>query len=261
MKHRVYLYFVWLLLPVVTAVRTWELAAAIDSAGFYLERYATLCNVLEYVLLGLILLSLVFGKLVLAKEEKTPPSRSYLLSFAGIVLAFSAIVQASIDSTASGNYLHLIPGLLTAIGFAVMAAGWYQGRKPVFIGAVAPVIGELVRLVISYAHFNGIAQISENIVHILFMCSFLGFCLAHSRVYVGLGQAKGMGWLYGTAAATGVFGLAASLPHWIMGQNQSSLSVIGFGAALFAVAYLSVFILGRKQPEEQPDVVSNEEPS
>ncbi len=243
MLNRIYTYLVLAVTLIAAGLRTWQLSAAIDQSGFYLPQYETLCNILGYVTVGVVLCFILFGRVAL--KPKTPvafPKKNPLLGAAGLLLAVASVFQGALDySSASTDVMGLfafVACFLTAAGFGVMGMCMFQGKTVPFGAAALPVISQLGYLVLQYANFNGISQISENVIFILFICSFLALTLSGCRILSGVDSPKGVAFGYGTAAATALFGICASLPHWIMGQNQYPLSFIGFGAGLYALVYL-----------------------
>ena len=253
MINRIYTYFALAVTLIAAGLRTWQLSAAIDQSGFYLPQYETLCNIMGYVTLGIVLVLLIVGRVAL--KPKAPvalPKKNPVLGAAGLLLTVACVLQGALDyscaSTDVMGLLAFVACLITAAGFGVMGMCQLQGKTVPFGAVALPVISHLGYLVVQYANFNGISQISENVIFILFICSFLALTLCQCRLVSGVDSPKGVAFGYGTAAATALFGLCASLPHWIMGQNQYPLSFIGFGAGVYALVYL--FTLLRLEQKE-----------
>lgn len=228
---------------IATALRTWQLNSAIDKSGFYLPQYQTLCTVMEYAIIGIGLLFLAVGRLALApKGEVAFPQKNPVLGGACLLLTLSCIFQGLTDyNTASSDVLGLLGFLacfVTALAFGIVGTCKFQGKTAPFAAAALPIVSQLVYLVLQYANFNGISQISENVLFILFICSFLGLVMSQGRLLSGVNPKKGAAWAYGTAALTALFGLMLSVPHWIMGQNQFPVSFMAFGAGVYALVLL-----------------------
>jgi hypothetical protein len=243
MKHRIYAIVLLLLLPIITLVRTRQLQTMIDSNGFYLPESTTLCNLLGYGLLGICLLFLLTGRFWLNRTATfTPSKRSISLAIGALGVFIFSMLQIPIDladaTTENELLLAIMPSALLGICFLVLAVFTYLGRRIPFWVTVLPIVTEFIRLIEEYAHFNGIAQISESIVSTLFSCSFLCFCLCQCRVFSDLDQQKGIGWVLGTASTTAIFGCLVSLPHLLAGQNQHTLSLLGLGTAIYAIIFL-----------------------
>lgn len=256
MKSRHYLYFLWIFLLLAVGVRTWQLAEALDESGFYLPEYLTFCNAAGYAALGVAVLLLIVGRYGLRQDSScVPPCKSLPLGAASLILACSCVPQAVIDYslsvTMTDRCLALLPCVLLAASFTVMGSYQFRGSTVPFGVTVLPVLSELLRLIVSYSQFNGITRLSENVIYILFLCSFLSFLLAHCRVYSGVAGKRGLSLAYGTGACTAVFGLCASVPHWVMGQNRYALSIVGFGAAVYAIAFLTVMAYQKPAAQEK----------
>ncbi len=243
MLNRIYTYLVLLITLIATGLRTWQLRVAIDQSGFYLPQYETLCNIMGYATLGIVVAFILIGRFAL--KPQTPvalPKKNPVLGAAGLLLTVACVLQGALDySSASTDVMGLLAFVacfITATGFGVMGMCLMQGKTVPFGAAALPVVSHLGYLIIQYANFNGISQISENVIFILFICSFLAFTLTQCRLVSGVDSPKGVAFGYGTAAATALFGFCASVPHWIMGQNQYPLSFIGFGAGVYALIYL-----------------------
>ncbi|MBR3844561.1 MAG: hypothetical protein IKM39_03545 [Clostridia bacterium] len=243
MLKRLYLYFVFALVAVATGVRTWELSAAIDPSGFYLPAYETLCQIIGYAALALVVGLLLIGRLSLKPQgEIFFPKKNPLLGSASLLLMLACVLQGVSDySSATTDLMGLIGAVTcfaTALSYGVIGISLLQGKTVPFGAAALPVVSHLGYLVLQYANFNGIAQISENMIFILFICSFLALLMSQCRILTGINAPKGVAFGYGTATATALFGLCASVPHWIMGQNQFPVSFMGFGAAVYALVFL-----------------------
>ena len=243
MLNRVYTYLVLVVTLVATGLRTWQLSVAIDQSGFYLPAYESLCQIMGYVTLALVLILILVGRIAL--KPKTPVAfqkKNPLLGAAALLLTVACVLQGALDySSATVDVMGLfafVTCFLTAAGFGVMGMCMMQGKTVPFGAAALPVVSHLGYLVLQYANFNGISQISENIIFILFICAFLALALSGCRIISGVDSPKGVAFGYGTAAATALFGFCASVPHWIMGQNQFPLSFMGFGAGVYALVYL-----------------------
>ncbi len=243
MLNRIYTYLALAVTLIATGLRTWQLSAAVDQSGFYLPQYETLCNMMGYVTIGIVLCFIILGRVAL--KPKTPVAlqkKNPLLGAAGLLLTVACVLQGALDySSATIDVLGLfsfIACFITAAGFGVTGMCLLQGKTVPFGAAALPVASHLGYLILQYANFNGISQISENVIFILFICSFLALTLSQCRIVSGVDSPKGVAFGYGTATATALFGLCASVPHWIMGQNQYPLSFIGFGAGVYALIYL-----------------------
>ena len=257
MLKKLFPYLVSLIAVIATGVRTWQLTTAIDQSGFYLEQYQVLCNAVGIAVIGLVVLLIVLGRIFLkpqghvAFEKKNP-----VLGCAGLLLSIATILQGSADyATAETQTMGTLAFgccLFAALGFAVIGVSFLQGKTAPFVSAALPVGAGLGCLVLQYANFNGISKISENVIFILFICSFLAFTLTQCRVITGINSPKGMAFGFGTAAATALFGLCVSVPHWgmvLVGTGELlSVSFLGFGAAVYALVYL--FQLSLLEPKE-----------
>lgn len=243
MLNRIYTYLALAVTVIATGLRTWQLSVAIDQSGFYFPQYETLCGIMGYVTLGIVACFILLGRVALKpKTAVVLPKKNTLLGAAALLLTVASIFQGALDySSASNDVMGLfsfVACFITAAGFGVTGMCMLQGKTVPFGAAALPVVSHLGYLILQYANFNGISQISENVIFILFICAFLAFTLTHCRVISGVDSPKGVAFGYGTAAATALFGFCASVPHWIMGQNQYPLSFIGFGAGLYALVYL-----------------------
>ena len=253
MLNRIYTYVALAVTLIAAGLRTWQLWVAIDPSGFYFPEYQTLCAGMGYAVVGAVIILLLMGRFAL--KPQTPvalPKKSPVLGGAGLLLTVACVLQGALDySSATVDVLGLaafVACFLAAVGFGVTGMCLMQGKSVPFGAAALPVVSQLGYLILQYANFNGISQISENIIFILFICSFLAFTLSGCRIISGVDSPKGVAFGYGTATATALFGICASLPHWIMGQNQYPLSFIGFGAGVYALAYL--FALPRLEQKE-----------
>ncbi len=272
MKHRHFWIIALCLTPVVCVLRTWQLFAAIDEAGFYKTTYETLCAVLGAAFLAVLAIVIAAARLGLAHTQAPGAEKKQSLwqGLAALALALCCIPQAAIDFTAAANptaaLTGLIPSLILAVSFAVLAALRLGGKPVPFFITVLPVLSEFARLVMRYATFNGVSHVSESVIQILFMCSFLAFLLAHSRFYAGVAPLRGIAWAFGTGAATAVLGVCATLPHLVAGQNQHTLPFVGVGAAIYALTFMGVLarpVAKTAEPEAQPvpaDLPSMQEP-
>lgn len=253
MFNRIYTYLVLAVTLIATGLRTWQLSAAIDQSGFYLPAYESLCQMMGYVALVLVLALIVVGRITL--KPQTPvafPKKNPVLGSAALLLTVACVLQGALDySSATTDMMGLLAFVacfITAAGFGVAGMCMLQGKTVPFGASALPVLSHLGYLVLQYANFNGISQISENIIFILFICAFLALTLSQCRIVSGVDSPKGVAFGYGTAAATALFGLCASVPHWIMGQNQFPLSFMGFGAGVYALIYL--FSLAHMEQKE-----------
>lgn len=240
MKSRLFCAVLLGSLPVAAVIRTWQMSTAVDSVGFYLPQYESVCNIFGYIALALAALFIVAGRFGLNKQvSEQAPEKSLVLGVAALLLAVSCIPAGVGDWMTQGVKM-LIPSVLTAVGFTVFAALQMQGRPVPFGVTVIPVVSEFARLVLNYARFNGIARISENVVHILFLCSFMAFCLACCRGYSGIQSQKGLAYAYGTGGCTALFGVLDSVPAWLAGKPFVPFSLLALAAAIYAVTFVLV---------------------
>lgn len=246
MKSRLFCAVLLGSLPVAAVVRTWQLTGAIDSVGFYVPQWESLCNVFGYLALALAALFILAGRFGLMQQvPKQAPEKSVVLGVAALVLAIACIPAGVGDWMAYGVKM-LIPSVATAVGFTVFAALQMQDRSIPFGITVIPVVSEFLRLILNYARFNGIARMSENVVQILFLCSFMAFCLACCRGYSGIQSQKGLAYAYGTGGCTALFGVLGSVPAWLSGKPFVPFSLFALAAALYAVTF--VLVLDGQKP-------------
>ena len=244
MKRSVIFYMFWPFLITLLSVRIWQVCVVIDQSGFYLPGYASLGNGLDLVFWGVVFALALIARLALKGGDPAPVLKSRGLGIASLVLAVFCIPQALSDYQLAANQtamvLGLLPSVLTAVSFVVMGSCRFAGKKIPFGASILPAASELVRVIWVYTHFNGISRISENVVYILFLVSFVSFCTCHCRVHFASDRRKGMNGCYAFGICTGVFGLLSTLPHWLFGHNVLPLSFLGMGAAVYAVAFMAV---------------------
>lgn len=260
MKRRYFLYLLWILLPLTAAARVWQLHTVVDTAGFYAGRYASLCTTIEYVLLAVFVAVILLARLGLPKGKENrlvqPPVKSIPLGIASLLLAVSCIPQVIAESrgitATGGGWIGVLLTIVLAVSFTVISACQFTGKAVPFIVVLLPVITEFCRLVTHYAHFNGIAQISENMIHILFLCAFLAFLLSHCRIYAGENANRGIGWCYGCGFAAAVLGICSSLPHLLLLDGQQLLAPIHLGGGLYALIFLWVMAFRPKASHSIP---------
>ncbi len=256
MLKRAYIYLATVMAAIATVVRTLELSFMIDEKGFYLESYATLCQVLEYFALAIIVGLLVVGRVWLKPANPVLfPKKNNPLGIGALVCTLTCVLQGVSDySVMSGNLglIALACGFVTALGFGIVGMSLLTNKTIPFAAATLPVVGQLAYLVVQYAGFNGLTKISENIVFVLFIASFLALTMCQCRLLSGIGSQKGMAFGYGSAAATALFGLCASLPHYITGNNRTSLTYISFGAGVYALLLLFQLPCFAEKSVEEP---------
>lgn len=242
MLKRAYIYLAAVLAVVAMVVRTLELSFMIDEKGFYLENYLTLCNLLEYFALAVIVGLLVVGRVCFKTANPIQfPKKDLPLGVGALVCTMTCVLQGVTDySVMSGNLglVALACGFATALGFGIVGMSVINGKTVPFAAACLPVVGQLAYLVVQYAGFNGITRMSESVIYVLFIASFLGLTMSQCRLLSGINPQKGLAYAYGSAAATAFFGLCASVPYYVAGNNHTTLSYVGFGAGIYALILL-----------------------
>lgn len=256
MLKRAYIYLAAVLTVVAMVVRTLELSFMIDEKGFYLENYLTLCHVLEIFALILVVGLLVVGRVCFKTAHSAGfPKKNVPLGAGALVCAMTCVLQAVTDySVMSGNLglIALICGFVTALGFGIVGMSLVNNKTVPFSAACLPVVGQLAYLVVQYAGFNGITRMSESVIYVLFIASFLGLTMSQCRLLSGVNSQKGLAYAYGSAAATAFFGLCASMPHYIAGNNHTPLTYITLGAGVYALVLLFQLPAMEKEKVEEP---------
>ena len=270
MKRTVFCVIVWCFTVVALLVRFWQVGYVIDDFGFYAQSKETLCFGLDIALWGGIFLLGLSYRFLFKNTPTRPIKQSLLLGIGSLAVAFFCLPQAYMDcvtaETTNAMILAVLPSLITAVCFVLIAAFQIQGRKISYTLALLPVLSELTRVVVAYTKFNGLSRVTENAVYILSMLSFLLFCMSQFWLYYKGNQPKGIFGCYIFGATTGVFGLLSTLPHWVMGNNQLPLSYVGFGAAVYALIFMGVHAFAprpaskQNAPAKDPTSVGFEEP-
>ncbi len=267
MNKRLFAVLALCLVPLAVGVRIWQMAVAIDANGFYLPEVIKLCNGLDCALLALVVVMLLVGRFgIHSLSIDRLPQKRRSLGMVAMLVAIACIPAGVSDWFAQG-LLGLVPSVVTAVGFVLFAVYQIRGDKLPFLVSVIPVVGEFIRVLIHYARFNGISRVSQNVVCILFLCSFLAFCLACCRGYSGIDSQKGVGFAYGTAGCTVLFGALSSLPGWLVKMNYTAFtafSVFALCVALYAAVFL-VTLSGNGDDEISDNLIEEvspqEEPS
>ncbi len=263
MKRKVFTILTCLLTALALGVRLWQVGFVIDDFGFYAPSLNTLCTVIDLILLAAVVILGLLARFTLESSPKAPKKQSLWLGIGSLTLAFFCLPQCYIDAVTAADQkamvLAVAPSVLTAVCFVMLAACQMRGQRPSYPVVLLPVIGELLRVVVIYTHFNGLSRVTENVVYILFLLSFLSFTMAHFRVYFAADRRKGMAGCYAYGLATAVFGLASTLPHWLMGNHQLPMSYFGFGAAVYALIFMAVN--ARPQTQEALPAPSEELPT
>ncbi|MBQ6818596.1 MAG: hypothetical protein IJP35_03200 [Clostridia bacterium] len=263
MKRKVFTILTCLLTALALGVRLWQVGFVIDDFGFYAASLNTLCTVIDLILLAAVVILGLLARFTLEKSPKAPKKQSLWLGIGSLTLAFFCLPQCYLDAVTAADQkamvLAVAPSVLTAVCFVMLAACQMRGQRPSYPVVLLPVIGELLRVVVVYTHFNGLSRVTENVVYILFLLSFLLFTMAHFRVYFAADRRKGMAGCYAYGLATAVFGLASTLPHWLMGNHQLPMSYFGFGAAVYALIFMAVN--ARPQTQEALPAPSEELPT
>jgi hypothetical protein len=241
MKHRIYAALLSVFLPMAMIARIWQATNAMDDAGFYLPEYSKICGYMNHIALVICLLFLLAGRFWLNhRTAVTLPKKSILMGVGATVLAVSCVPQGMYDllfaTTENQQMISMVLTGILCVCFVVVAIGFFTGRSIAFAALALPVVARFGSLIFGYAQYNGIAQISENIISILFSCSFLIFCLAHCRGFAEIEQEKGNGWLFGSAALTAIFGFLTSVPYCL--EPKEAFPAIGLGAAVYALLFL-----------------------
>ncbi len=274
MKTRWYLFVLWVFLPIAVVLRTLQHQYAIDEAGFYREPWLTVSNWAGYALLLVVLAGLVVARWGCKWSSCCQlPQKNLLLGVGSLFVGVSCIPQVIADlssaTTPAQQFFYTLFISLMGISFLSMGVCHLIGRPIPFLLTALPVVGQLFRLYNNYAHFNGVAKISENVITILFLCSFLVFLLSVCRLYSGLNFHKGRTWALGTGAAAAIFGMLSSVPHWFFGEGSPIGTIFSFGAALYALAVTAVLVFGKapccqpaqtELPQEQPEALPIAQP-
>ena len=262
MKRTVFCALLWCFTAVALLVRLWQVGYVMDDFGFYNAPQESLCFWVNLVLWGGIVLLGFCSRFLLRDCPARPPKKSIALGLGSLCVSFFCLPQVYMDCVTAQNsdamMLAMIPSVVTALSFAVLAAYQIRGRKIPFGALIVPIVSELMRVIVAYTHFSGLSRMSENAVHILFLVSFLSLCMSHLWMHFSGNRSKGIFGCYTFGAATALFGLMDTLPHWMMGNNQLPLSYVGFGAAIYALTLMGVHAFGNGQERNQQEVPAQE---
>ncbi len=255
MLKRVYFWVVCLLCPLAIGVRTWQLSGQIDSDGFYLPTHVAMGDVLGIICLVAALLILVVGRYVLPKQlPAAAPQKSTVIGAAAMVLALCCVVQTALLAGQTTSMTVLLPCFAALLGFTLIGAFHLQRKKVPFAVTVIPVAGEFVRLVFSYANFNGVTHVSGQVLEILLLCAFLLFCMGLCRGYSGIHSVRGLSLAMGAGSCTLLFGGMVGLSPLLANGTMTALSIFALGIMVFSAAFMATLVFGKPSvAEETPD--------
>ncbi len=257
MKRKGFCLILWALILIALLFRLWQVGYVIDDAGFYADRWESLCGWVDVVLWGGLFAFAFCGRFLLKAHPPRPIKKNLWLGLGALAVSFFCLPQLYTDFVANVDWdaiqrgatgaipyqlslLYALPSALTAIGFVCIGAAQIRGRKIGYGVALLPVISELIRLVVAYTQYNGLSRVTENAVSILCMVSFLLFCLSLFWLWYQGNQTKGVFGGFAFGSTTALFGLLNTLPHWVFGNNQLPLSYLGMGAAVYALVWMGV---------------------
>ena len=245
MLKRVYFWVVCLLCPLAIGVRTWQLSTQIDADGFYFPTHVAMGDALGILCLVAAALLLIVGRYVLPKQLPTAaPQKNNVIGVTAMILALCCVVQTALLAGQTTSLTVLLPCFAALLGFTLIGAFHLQRKNVPFVVTVIPVVGEFVRLVFSYANFNGVTQVSEQVLEILLLCSFLLFCMGICRGYSGIQAERGLGWTMGAGSCTLLFGGMVGVSPLLANGTMTALSIFALGIMVFSAAFMASLVFG-----------------
>lgn len=168
-----------------------QLFFTIDAAtGFSAQGYYEKVNIVVYAIMLLLVAIPTFFSSVSSNRQPTraPIPKSFpLLTIINFVVAICMFVVAitkyfALASLAPLAIIELILLIVSAVWFIIYAtAGIAKIKLPVGL-SIAPVLLYLFKLINTFISHNGLANISENLIVTLFLCTQLLFFLLQSKI-------------------------------------------------------------------------------
>ncbi len=191
MPHKVILRIFTICAVLVTFFRFAQLFFTIEaSTGFSAGGYFEKVNVVIY---GVMLLLIVIPSFFSAVSSNRQPTRAPipksfpLLTVSNFLVAIYLLVSTGFRlinpiSLTPLLIIELILSIVSAVWFVVYAmAGIVDIKLPTAL-SISPIILLLVKLINIFISHNGLANISENLIESLFLCSLLLFFLLQSKI-------------------------------------------------------------------------------
>ena len=206
---------------IAAILRFAQLFFTIDGAtGFSVPGSYEKVNIIVYALLVLIIAIPTFFSAVSSNRQPTraPIPKSFpLLTVANFLIAVCMLATAGYKFLILETYsllglLELCLLLVSAIWFILYAsAGFVKIKLPVAF-SIAPVLLYLFKLISIFISHNGLANISENIILTLFLCSMLYFFLLQSKILCKVVIRKSSRHIFPVAVLTFMLMVISNIP-------------------------------------------------
>lgn len=247
----IYLLFV-LFLPVSVMGRFFQLSSTINpSTGFF---SADAADINFYMCAAFVVFAffLFCCTLFYKGYSSAPIQPKPVLAVFSLILALTLLIDLGAMVTSIGGgvtafqILHCALLMLSAAVFCLFAVWSFSGVK-VNVGGLmlVPIVLWIVRLIADFMSFTGMANISENVIKLIMICTSMVFLLYHGKLVGGMGSVRNrrMAVAFGMPAA--VLCLISTLPRYILyfvDATKLHEGLLGDPADLALGVYIAVFI-------------------
>lgn len=263
-------------LVVSVPLRCYQLFNLLDSStGFYVKTNITV-PILNAVLFGTLLVSVVISFLGKKTTVSRPIGRNIPLAVSAFLFSFSLIfdgVNSLFDAALNGFHMNEIFivaqgffGLLSSVFLIIVGISFTAGTDTFIrrgILAVTPVFWAISRVLQRFAIAIDFKNVSEILYELAMLCLAMLFFVAFARVYVNRSGA-GLSWritAFGIPAA--LFAFLCSVPRYcvkFIGMPEHIVKnsppvFADFCMGVFIVAVMIAFVSDRRDP----DLLPNEE--
>ena len=256
MPHKVILRIFTVSAVLVTFLRFAQLFFTIEtSTGFSVHGYYEKVNVIIYAVMVLLFAIPSFFSAFSSNRQPTraPIPKSFpILTVSNFIVAIYLLVTAGVGVINLANLttlpiIELILLIISAVWFIIYGiAGIVKIKLPNAL-SISPIILLLVKLINIFISHNGLANISENLIETLFLCSLLLFFLLQSKILCRVTIRKSSRIIFTVAIITFLLMLIGNVPPLLInllgrGELLHTSSIFNLEYVIFGT-YAFVFTM------------------
>lgn len=168
-------------------------------------------------------------------------------AFLQAIYGLYTLASVSVDGLRGSNTVYAVLLLLNVVFFCLYGISAFADIKLTPLLSLMPIFSSLFVLISKFLSYNGVANISENILSIFFMCLQTVFYLYHAKIICDTESRRSCRLILPIGCFTAFCGLICTLPQimlYTVGGSEvlhnSGATELGFlFTAIYAIAFIT----------------------
>lgn len=211
-----------LFLPVSILGRFFQLFATINPSTGFFTPDASGINFYMCAAFAVFTFFLFCCALFYKDYSDAPITPKPISAVFSLILALTMLIDlgAKVTSLTSISVLEIVYCALLLLGagvFCLFAVRSFSGNDMQLGGLmIVPILLWIVRLITDFIAFTGMANISENVIKLLMICTSMVFLLYHGKLVDGMGSVKNRRMAVAFGIPATILCLISTLPRYIL---------------------------------------------